>query len=158
MRLFILGIVCSTFFLSGCSSQRPREQQPPSRLTREMFLGTWKSEPTGTAKVEMTIIFLRNYTCLITVRVNGKLTNDSDIGKYTLTKNSARIHAKMVNVTVDQSNNYSLDTDEVKRINHGQALELRFLNTAYFDAEGKWIRIDNPPNSGVYRLYRVQTK
>jgi hypothetical protein len=109
-------------------------------------------------QVEATITFLRDYTCRITVKVDGKLTNNKDTGKYVLTKNSAVIHAKMVNVTVERSNNYSFDTDEVKLMNNGQALELKFLQTAYFNDEGKWIRIDNPPNSGVYMLYRVRSK
>ncbi len=124
-------------------------------LTREMILGTWKSKPTGSSKAVMEITFLQNHKCLMSVSVNGKVTNKKDKGTYTLTDNSAIIHIKMVNGTLHQANNYTLDTDQVKLANSGKALDFEFLHTTYWDRDGKKIDIDNAPNFGTYRLYPV---
>jgi hypothetical protein len=123
-----------------------------------MLLGTWKSKPTGYTKAEMAITFLPHRKCFITVRVNGKLTNDKDEGTYKLSQDSAIIHAKMVNVTNHQKNNYSLDTDQVALAENGNTLRFTFLHTTYWDKRGKRIDIDAAPNFGVYQLYRVRLK
>lgn len=158
-RYFYVVIIMLPLLISGCASQQTsfvHQIVPP--VTEKLFWGTWESEPTGTAKAVMTITFLPHGKCFITVRVNGKITNNNDRGTYTLNHNSVIIHAKMVNVAKHQKNNYSLDIDQVTPVNNDDTLDLKFLRTTYWDKNGKRINIDAAPNFGVYRLYRVQSK
>jgi len=159
MQRYFYILIVLPLLISGCASQQtPVVHRVAPPVTEELFLGTWESKPTGTAKTIMAITFLPHGKCFITVKVNGKTTNNNDKGTYKLNHNSVIIHAKMVNMTKHQKNNYSLDTDQVTPVNNGDALELKFLHTTYWDKNGKQIDIDAAPNFGVYRLYRVQSK
>jgi|GEM_PF-4593078 len=158
MQKYFYAVIALSLLISGCASQKTRSTHQSPPITEDLLLGTWESKPTGATKAVTKITFLPKGKCLITASVHGKITNNKDKGTYTLMQDHAIIHARMVNTTSKQKNNYTLDTDKVTPVENGNALDFTFLHTTYWDKNGKQIDIDAAPNFGVYRLYRVQSK
>jgi hypothetical protein len=164
MRLFILSIICGAIFLSGCASSQI-SSTPVKGVSNEMFEGTWESYPTGKLKVVVKFTFLPDGHChLVLDNINKKSAYDH-FGTYVVIDNSAT--AKFIENPRKPHHHYTISIDQITPIDQGKYLDLRLINTIYWDKDGKeishklWgtygtkIPTNKTPDYGRYQLHRV---
>jgi hypothetical protein len=164
MRLFVLSIICSAIFISGCASS----QTPVKGVAGEIFEGTWESYPTGKIPLINKVIFLPDHRCRVSIIRNGKITYENyDNCSYKISHDSAIITVIDYPKKSDSNWQNSVSTSQITPINNGRLLDYRLLVTfiKYKDGKqkiikawkpyGKQAKTDKTPGGGHFILHRV---